>query len=88
MIWAGGGTREAGLSRELLELAPALNAPVMTTAQVKGAIPEDNPLALGADYNGHGPGHHVLPQADVILAIGTRLHVVPAVDWSPQPTRS
>lgn len=85
VIWVGGGAREADLSRELLELALALNAPVMTTAQGKGAIPEDNPLSLGADYNGHGPGHLVLPQADVILAIGTRLHMVPPVDWSPQP---
>ena len=85
LIWAGGGAREADLSRALLELAQALNAPVITTAQGKGAIPEDNPLSLGADYYGHGPGHHVLPQADVILAVGTRLHMVPPVDWSPQP---
>ena len=85
LIWAGGGAREADLSRELLELAQALSAPVITTPQGKGAIPEDNPLSLGADYYGHGPGHHVLPQADVILAVGTRLHMVPTVDWSPQP---
>ena len=38
LIWAGGGGREAELSAELLELARALNAPVMTTAQGKGAI--------------------------------------------------
>ena len=85
LIWAGGGAREADLSRELLELAQALNAPVITTAQGKGAIPEDNPLSLGAYYNGHGPGHRSLPQADVILAVGSRLHMVPPVDWSPQP---
>ena len=85
LIWAGGGAREADLSRELLELAQALNAPVITTAQGKGAIPEDNPLSLGAYYNGHGPGHQAVPQADVILAVGSRLHMVPPVDWSSQP---
>ena len=70
LIWAGGGCREADLSTELLELAQALNAPVITTPQGKGAIPEDNPLSLGATYYGHGPGHRALPQADVILAGG------------------
>ena len=85
LIWAGGGAREADLSKELLELARALNAPVITTPEGKGAIPEDDPLSLGAIYNGHGPGHRVVPQADVILAVGSRMHMVPPVDWSPQP---
>ena len=85
LIWAGGGAREANLSHELLELAQALNAPVITTPEGKGAFPEDNPLSLGAIYNGHGAGHHAVPQADVILAIGSRMHMVPPVDWSPQP---
>ena len=85
LIWAGGGAREADLSHELLELAQALNAPVITTPEGKGSFPEDNPLSLGTIYNGHGPGHHVVPQADVILAIGSRMHMVPPVDWSPQP---
>ena len=85
LIWAGGGAREADLSHELLELAQALNAPVITTPEGKGAFPEDNPLSLGTIYNGHGPGHHAVPQADVILVIGSRMHMVPPVDWSPQP---
>ena len=85
LIWAGGGCREAELSAELLELAQAVNAPVITTAQGKGAIPEDNPLCLGTSYYGHGPGHHALPQADVILAVGSRMYLTPSVSWGPQP---
>jgi acetolactate synthase I/II/III large subunit len=85
LIWAGGGAREADLSPELLELAQAINAPVITTAEGKGAIPEDNPLYLGSFYYGHGPGHRALPRADVILAIGSRLHLVPRVPWAIQP---
>jgi acetolactate synthase-1/2/3 large subunit len=85
LIWAGGGCREAGLSAELLELAGALNAPVITTAQGKGAIPEDNPRSLGAYYYGHGPGHRALPQADVVLAVGSRLHFAPKLPWDIQP---
>ena len=85
LIWAGGGAREADLSVELLELAQALKAPVITTPEGKGAIPEDNPLALGAYYYGHGPGHRALPQADVILAVGSRLHFSPKQAWDIQP---
>ena len=70
---------------ELLELAQAINAPVITTAEGKGAVPEDNPLFLGTYYYGHGPGHIALPQADVILAVGSRLHFAPSLPWDPQP---
>ena len=85
LIWAGGGAREADLSAELLELAQALNAPVITTPQGKGAIPEDDPLFLGNYYYGHGPGHRALPQADVILAVGSRMHMTPPLPWGIQP---
>jgi acetolactate synthase-1/2/3 large subunit len=85
LIWAGGGTREADVSDELLELAQTLNAPVIVTAQGKGAIPEDNLLFLGTFFYGHGPGHQALPRADVVLAVGSRLHLVPRTPWSIQP---
>ncbi|MCH7606752.1 MAG: thiamine pyrophosphate-binding protein, partial [Chloroflexi bacterium] len=85
IIWVGGGAREADLSGELVELAEALNAPVITTAEGKGAIPDDNPLSLGCFYYAHGPGHLALPQADVILVVGSRLHLAPKVPWAIQP---
>jgi acetolactate synthase-1/2/3 large subunit len=85
LIWAGGGTREAEVSDELLELAQTINAPVIVTAQGKGAIPEDSPLFLGTYFYGHGPAHHALPRADVILAVGSRLHLVPRTPWNIQP---
>ena len=85
VIWAGGGAREADLSDELLELARTLNAPVITTPQGKGAIPEDDPLSVGCFYYAHGPGYLTLPQADVILAVGSRLLITPNVPWTIQP---
>ena len=87
LIFAGGGAREADLSAELLELAQALNAPVITTPQGKGAIPEDNTLSLGAYYYGHGPGARTIPQADVVLAVGSRLHFSPQFPWDIQPNQ-
>ena len=85
LIWAGGGAREAELSAELLELARALNAPVMTTAQGKGAIPENDPLSIGSFYYGHGPGHIAMPQADVVLVVGSRFNLGLPLQWAVQP---
>jgi acetolactate synthase-1/2/3 large subunit len=85
LIWAGGGTREAAVSSELLDLAEALNSPVITTPEGKGAIPENSPLSLGSFYYAHGPGHIALPQADVILAVGSRMMFTPNVPWGIQP---
>ncbi|HAI07913.1 MAG TPA: thiamine pyrophosphate-binding protein [Dehalococcoidia bacterium] len=85
VIWVGGGAREADMSTELLELARSLNAPVITTAEGKGAIPEDDPHSLGCFTYAHGPGYLALPQADVILVVGSRLHLAPKVPWAIQP---
>ncbi|HIB11307.1 MAG TPA: thiamine pyrophosphate-binding protein, partial [Dehalococcoidia bacterium] len=66
-------------------MARSLNAPVITTAEGKGAIPEDDPHSLGCFAYAHGPGYLALPQADVILVIGSRLHLAPKVPWAIQP---
>ncbi len=82
LIWAGGGCREADISTEIAALAEALNAPVITTPEGKGAIPENHPMSLGVFYYGHGPAYYALPQADVILAIGSRMNMNPRTPWS------
>jgi len=73
LIWAGGGVILSGASSELTELSEALGAPVATTPEGKGAISEDHPLSLGGAYYGFGAARWAAPQADVVLAIGTRL---------------
>jgi acetolactate synthase I/II/III large subunit len=73
LIWAGGGVILGDASEELRTLAEALGAPVATTPEGKGAIPEDHPLALGVGYYGHGAPSFAAPRADVVLAVGTRL---------------
>lgn len=73
LIWAGGGVIVGDASAELQTLAEALGAPVATTPEGKGAIPEDHALALGVGYYGHGAPSYAAPRADVILAVGTRL---------------
>ncbi len=85
LIWAGGGCRTAGLDTELADLAETLKAPVITTPEGKGAIRENHPNSLGTYYYGHGPGYRALPQADVILALGSRLNLAPHPPWGIQP---
>jgi acetolactate synthase I/II/III large subunit len=73
MIWAGGGVNVADASAELRELAERLGAPVATTSEGKGAIPETHPLALGVGIYGHGAPLAAVARADVVLAVGMRL---------------
>ena len=54
LIWAGGGVTLADASRELLAFAEALGAPVATTPEGKGVMPEDHRLSLGTGFYGHG----------------------------------
>ena len=72
LLWAGGGVILSDASPELIKLAEALRAPVATTPEGKGAIPEDHPLSLGAGYYGFGAVRWATPQADIVLAVGTR----------------
>ncbi len=88
LIWAGGGINAAGANAELTALAEALNAPVIVTAEGKGAIPEDHPNYAGPYYYSHGPAAEVLPKSDVILAVGTRLFFAPPVSWGFRPDQA
>jgi len=85
LIWAGGGVVLGDASPELQALAEALGAPVATTPEGKGAIPEDHPLALGVGYYGHGAPSLAAPRADVILAVGTRLTGQMRSPTAPRP---
>ena len=73
LIWAGGGAIVSDSSPEMKDLAEALGAPVATTAQGKGAIPENHPLSLGGAYYGFGPVRWAMSGADVVLSVGTRI---------------
>jgi acetolactate synthase-1/2/3 large subunit len=74
LIWAGGGVAAANAAAELRALAERLHAPVLTSIEGRGAIPEDHPLSLGpnADMTVLDP---TIAGADVVLAIGTRFQM-------------
>jgi acetolactate synthase-1/2/3 large subunit len=73
LIWAGGGAIISDASKEIVALAETLGAAVATTTEGKGIIPEDHPLCLGVGYTGHGAPTRASSQADVVVAVGTRL---------------
>jgi thiamine pyrophosphate-dependent acetolactate synthase large subunit-like protein len=66
----GGGARDAG--REALELAKLLGAPVVTTVNGKGAVPESHELSLGASIRLSSVKHFLGTRA-VVLAVGSEL---------------
>ena len=59
------GSAEAGWLRALAENVPA---PVLTTDQAKGVLPDSHPLAFGA--LGSGVERALLSRADLVVAIG------------------
>jgi len=71
IIIAGGGVIAAGAGAALQELAQRLGAPVVTTVNGRGSIPENHPLAIGNLYQSRAVAA-ALESADVTLAIGTR----------------
>jgi acetolactate synthase-1/2/3 large subunit len=81
LIWAGGGVLAAGAEAELQQLAEALGAPVVTSANGRGAIPEDHPLALGP-LSAHPGLQEVFETAEAVLAVGTRFQAGPTRNWT------
>jgi acetolactate synthase-1/2/3 large subunit len=73
IILAGGGAIAADASAALQQLAAYLQAPVITTAEGKGAISDRHDLALGALRIREDPLAEFIAQCDVVLAVGTRL---------------
>jgi len=74
LIVAGGGVVSSGASASLVRLAELLGAPVLTSVEGRGSIPEDHTLALGP--NGDlARLDSVIAAADVVLAVGTRFQL-------------
>ena len=71
LIIAGGGVIAAGAAAELQGLAERLDAPVVTTVDGRGAIPEDHPLCIG-NYLQSAGFHAAVKDADLSLAFGVR----------------
>jgi acetolactate synthase-1/2/3 large subunit len=82
-IAAGGGAHTSGAGPELVALAEVLGAPLTTTWQGKGVVPEDHELyAWHPGDIGASCANELLREADVVLAVGYRF-----VDWTASSYR-
>lgn len=78
LIFVGGGIISSEATAELQELAEMLGAPVIVSQNGRGALSDRHPLALPSIA-----AYDLLPNADVILAVGTRF-VMPGPNPYPR----
>ena len=82
VIIAGGGVHYSGAVQALQDFAHAHNIPVAETQAGKSAMPWDDPLNLGPiGVTGGEPANDRCAEADVILAVGTRLQDFTTGSW-------
>lgn len=83
LIIAGGGVKSARAEAALLRFANAYQLPVAVSFRRHDVFPHDHPLFVG--HLGLGTAKSILDtvrQADLILAVGTRLSEVTTQDYS------
>ena len=74
ILIAGGGVIYSGATDTLANFATSYGIPVVETQAGKGALPWDHAMALGAiGVTGSGAANALAAEADLILAVGTRL---------------
>ncbi|GEK59471.1 sulfoacetaldehyde acetyltransferase [Marinococcus halophilus] len=92
VIISGRGVVDADAVDDVQEMAEYLSAPVATSYMHNDAFPWDHDLAVGPiGYMGAKSAMYTLEEADVVLAIGTRLSVfgtLPAYDIDYFPKKA
>lgn len=83
MIFAGGGVIRSGATAELLELAELLQAPVVMSTNGKGAISARHYLAQTPTAV-----REIIPDADVVLVVGTRFVEAATQPWGVKGDRT
>ncbi|MDU7337848.1 MAG: thiamine pyrophosphate-binding protein [Clostridium sp.] len=82
VLHAGGGILSSGASDELAALAEFLDIPISRTLMGQGCVPDTHPLMLGqTGFWGFELTHKMTTEADVILALGTRLAEADSSSW-------
>lgn len=73
---AGYGIRLSGAYKEFREVAKKLNIPIVTYWNAVDLVEDDYPLYTGRAGNmGDRPGNWAIQNADLILAVGTRISI-------------
>lgn len=73
VLYVGGGVIRSQASAELLRIAEATGAPVVTTLMARGAFPDSHPQHLGMPgMHGTVPAVLALQEADLLVSLGAR----------------
>jgi len=83
LIIAGGGVLYSQATAELKAFAGMHGIPVAVTQAGKSSLPDDHPLCMGAiGVTGSSAANAFAEEADVILAVGTRLQDFTTGSWA------
>jgi 3D-(3,5/4)-trihydroxycyclohexane-1,2-dione acylhydrolase (decyclizing) len=83
LIIAGGGARYAGAARALIAFAERHGVPVAETSAARTLLPDPHPLNVGGVGTiGAASANEIAGQADVVVAVGTRLQDFTTSSWS------
>lgn len=83
LVIAGGGALYSQASEELAKLVQGAGIPVCETQGGKSSLPDDHPLNMGAvGVTGTSAANRLAEEADVVLAVGTRLQDFTTGSWA------
>jgi 3D-(3,5/4)-trihydroxycyclohexane-1,2-dione acylhydrolase (decyclizing) len=83
LVIAGGGVHYAAATGTLRAFAERHGIPVAETQAGKSALPHDHPLNVGAiGVTGSSAANALAAEADVVLAVGTRLQDFTTGSWT------
>jgi 3D-(3,5/4)-trihydroxycyclohexane-1,2-dione acylhydrolase (decyclizing) len=83
LIIAGGGVLYSGAEQALVAFAEAHDVPVSETQAGKSSIPASHRLAVGSiGVTGTSAANRLAEEADVVLAVGTRLQDFTTGSWA------
>jgi 3D-(3,5/4)-trihydroxycyclohexane-1,2-dione acylhydrolase (decyclizing) len=83
LIVAGGGVLYSQASSALAKFVEATGIPVCETQGGKSSLPDDHPLNMGAvGVTGTSASNRLAEEADVVLAVGTRLQDFTTGSWA------
>ena len=89
VLYLGGGVLSARAFGEVTALAEALEVPIAHTLMGTGVVPSAHPLLLGmTGFWGTPIANETCRQADLIVAVGTRLAEANSSSWYPGITFS
>ena len=83
LLVVGGGVRYSGAGAEAIAFAERHNLPVVETVAGRTLVPHEHPLFGGAlGIIGSSSANALAAQADVVLAVGTRLQDFTTSSWT------